>query len=437
MLGPVAGFVFVLLIVGYFVQSRLPPPKPRIIGIDLGTTFSCVGIYNAVSGNVTVLDDEDNNKLTPSVVFFGNNSVEIGRRASSQSEKYPSSVLYDAKRFIGKKNISENNLEKLRERYPFKILKDKSGSLQFSVSSGNNVSYFQPEDIGALILAKLKKMVEKKLDREIKIAVISVPAEFDELQRNATIEAGRRAGLKVLRLINEPTAAALAYGLHKKKGVNTVMVVDFGGGTLDVSLLNVQGGMFYTMAMAGNNRLGGQDVNQNLLKYLHSVIMTLHKVDISDPSDLQKLRSEVENIKINLTYNNSVDVNIDFESSLQNSSTLNFQYTMTRQTFDKINVDIFNKVLEPVRRVLKDVEISNDEVDEVVLVGGSTRIPRVRSIIEEFFGKKPNVEVDPELAVVTGVAIQAGILGGMWPLQVAAIELPTNHIRKIEVGKEL
>lgn len=438
-LGPIAAFTFTVLIIGYFAQSRLPPPKPQIIGIDLGTTFSCVGVYNAISGNVTILSDEEGNRLHPSVVFFDEKAVFVGHKANLQSEKNPEALIYDAKRFIGKKIPNQNNLDRVRKLYPFKILEDETNDhgVKFSVKNGQNVSYFQPEDIGAFILQKMKWVAELKLERRIKMAVMSVPAEFDARQRNATIEAGRRAGLQVIRLINEPTAAALAYGLHKRDGVNTVLVIDFGGGTMDVSLLSIQGGMFYTMAMAGNNRLGGQDVNQNLMKYLKSVITEKHDIDLSNPLDLQRLRSEVEIIKINLTYAEFVDIRLKFETMLADGSQLTFRHTISRAKFDKINSELFLKVLEPVKRVLKEAEINNEDVDEIVLVGGSTRIPKVREIVAEFFGKKPNVEIDPELAVATGVAIQAGILGGMWPLQVAAVELPTSHIKKIEVGDDL
>ncbi len=436
-LGPVAAFTFAVLIVGYLVQSRLPPPKPKIIGIDLGTTFSCVGVYNAISGNVTIFSDQDGKKLHPSVVYFGEKEILTGHAAALYSEKSPENVIYDAKRFIGKRSL--HSLDRVKRLYPFKILenREESNGVEFSVKRGQNVTLYQPEDIGALILRKLKSVAEMRVERPIKMAVMSVPAEFNSRQRNATIEAGRRAGLHVIRLINEPTAAALAYGLHKRTGVNTVIVIDFGGGTMDVSLLSIQGGMFYTMAMAGNNRLGGQDVNQNLVKYFKSVIFEQHHIELLNPLDLQKLRSEVEDIKIKLTSALFADMNIEFDTFLDDGSKLTFKQTLSRETFEKINSDLFNKVLEPIKRVLKEAELSSDDVDEIVLVGGSTRIPKVRKVVEEFFNKRPNVEIDPDLAVVTGVAIQAGILGGMWPLQVAAVELPTTNLKKIEVGDDL
>ena len=436
-LGPLAAIIFALVALGYFAQSRLPPPKPVIIGIDLGTTFSCVGVYNAISGDVTVLEDEEGKKLVPSAVSFYDNKATVGYPALQQEENTPEAVIYDAKRFIGKIGVTENSIDKHRKLYPFKLNLDKQGKVSFGVVYKTNATYYHPEDIGAFILSKLKRMAEQSIERKIDKAVISVPAEFNSLQRNATIEAGRRAGLKVMRVINEPTAAALAYGLHKKNGTNNVLVVDFGGGTLDVSLLNIQGGMFYTMAMAGNNRLGGQDVNQNLMLYILSIMEENHGLVVSKTIHLQKIRLAVEEIKINLTSSQAVEIVIHFDSLKDDGSEFTFMHTLTRHTFEKINSKLFEKILEPVKRVLKEVEMNEDEVDEIVLVGGSTRIPKVRQIIEEYFGKKPNLGIDPELAVVTGVSIQAGILGGMWPLRVAAVELPTNHVQKIEIGEEL
>lgn len=436
-LGPVAAVVLALLALGYFAQSRLPPPKPVIVGIDLGTTFSCAAVYHAVSGNITVIQDESGNKILPSAVYLGSKGNEIvGYKAFQLQEKSPEDVIYDAKRFIGKKNIKISSIERQQKLYPFKIML-VNGCAQFGINVKGNVTYYEPEDIGSFILAKLKQEAEQEIGRKITMAVISVPAEFDGQQRNATIEAGKRAGLKVLRVINEPTAAAMAYGLHKKKDITNVLVVDFGGGTLDVSLLSIQGGMFYTMAMAGNNRLGGQDINQNLFAHIISVMKDNNGLEVSEASHLQQIRTEVEHIKVNLTFTYAVDVNIVFKSLAKDGSDFHLRFSLTRDTFEKINEDVFKKVLMPIRRVLKEVDLEQEDVDEVVLVGGSTRIPKVREIIQQYFGKEPNVSIDPELAVVTGVAIQAGILGGGWPLKVAAVELPTSNIQKIEIGDEL
>ena len=436
-LGPVAVVVLAVLALGYFAQSRLPPPKPVIIGIDLGTTFSCAAVYYAISGNVNVVEDELGNKLLPSSVYLGIHGKQVvGYDSFKHQGENPEHVIYDAKRFIGKKNLNEATIERQQKLYPFKIKLFK-GSAQFGININGNVSYYEPEDIGSFILTKLKRATEKKIGREINMAVISVPAEFDSLQRNATIEAGKRAGLNVIRVINEPTAAAMAYGLHKNKGVSNVLVVDFGGGTLDVSLLSIQGGMFYTMAMAGNNRLGGQDVNQNVYDYIVKLIKETHGFQVEDISHQQQIRTEVENIKINLTYSPAAIVDMKFKSPAGSGSIFKVNFTLSRETFEKINQQLFEKVLVPIKRVLKEVEMNENEIDEIVLVGGSTRIPKVRKIIQKYFNKEPNVGIDPELAVVTGVAIQAGILGGGWPLKVAAVELPTSNIQKIEIGDQI
>ena len=436
-LGPVAAIVLAVLALGYFAQSRLPPPKPVIIGIDLGTTFSCAGVYYAISGNVSVIEDEIGNKLLPSTVYLGVEGKQVvGYDALKYQRENPEHVIYDAKRFIGKKNLKESTIERQNRLYPFKI-KLVNGGAEFGININGNVTYYQPEDIGSFVLAKLKRAAENKIGRRINMAVISVPAEFDSLQRNATVEAGKRAGLDIMRVINEPTAAAMAYGLHKKQGISNVLVVDFGGGTLDVSLLSIQGGMFYTMAMAGNNRLGGQDINQNVYDYILNVLKEHHDFLVEDISHQQQIRTEVERIKLNLTNLPAVNVDIKLKSLSKSGSDFQVNFTLTRATFEKINQNIFKKVLVPIERVLKEVEMDENEIDEIVLVGGSTRIPKVRQIIKEYFKKEPNVDIDPELAVVTGVAIQAGILGGGWPLKVAAVEVPTNHIRKIEIGDQL
>lgn len=268
------------------------------------------------------------------------------------------------------------------------------------------------------------------------------------------------ADMEVLRVINEPTAAALAYGLHKKQGVDYVLVVDLGGGTLDVSLLNIQGGMFLTQGMAGryptlssylylcihacclsvclnfhvgNNHLGGQDFNDRLMTYLQEQIAKDLGQVITDPEDLQVLRQTVEETKLQLTYHNDFLIKVPLHSiqSRRNQNAL-FVHRLTRETFNKINFDLFQKVLEPIDKILEVLEIPKDHIDEVVLVGGSTRIPKIRELVRNYFAKEPNTAIDPELAVASGVGIQAGILGGMWPLTVSATEIPSS-VRKIHV----
>jgi len=433
-MGPVAMLIFALLATGYLMQNKLPPPKPTIVGIDLGTTFSCVSTYEFKSGNVTVYKDENGKNIIPSVVAILDNDTLVGYKAVDQIEINSRNTIFDAKRFIGK-TFTKEELVPLTKNYAFHLDLDDSGNPLFKVKLQNGTKVFSPEDIGAIILRKLKKMVEAEIDRDIKLAVVSVPADFDERQRNATIEAGRRAGLKVIRVINEPTAAALAYGLHKKEGTNVVIVVDFGGGTLDVSLLYVQGGMFVTMAMAGNNRLGGQDVNNNLIDFFRRKIEEKYgQVDI-DANDLQVIRDNVEDLKKKMTDKVKQIFHVSLKTiSPLTSERIDFYYEMDRSEFNQINKELFDKVLKPIEHVLEESETNKKDVDEIVLVGGSTRIPRVRELVAEYFGKIPNTSIDPDIAVGTGVAAQAGIMGNGWPLKVAAVEVQNKKIKKVNVS---
>ncbi|XP_059148756.1 heat shock 70 kDa protein 13-like [Physella acuta] len=419
--------VLAVLLAGYFAQNYLPPPKPKIVGIDLGTTFSCVGMYHAVTGQVSILKTQGEHKCIPSVVAILDNEILVGYKAVAQSEHNPYNTLYDAKRFIGKKFTSQE-LSEAQRQYPFKLKADSQGMVSFSVVVNGTERLISPEEVGAQIILELKHAAEKNLSTLVTKVVMSVPAEFDDLQRNFTIRAGSLAGLDVLRVINEPTAAALAYGLHKKSNLHNVLVIDLGGGTLDVSLLNVQGGMFLTQAMAGNNHLGGQDFNQRLLDYLVNTIASRFHQNLEDKEDIQALRLKVEEVKLNLTYHNTAVVSLHLHSFGDKL----FLETVTRELFEKLNSDLFDKVLQPINKVLEITELNRDEVDEIVLVGGSTRIPRIIEMVKQHMNKTPNTSIDPELAVVSGVSIQAGILGGMWPLTVSAVELPTR-VNKIHV----
>ncbi|XP_074156535.1 heat shock 70 kDa protein 13 isoform X2 [Sminthopsis crassicaudata] len=402
------------------------------------------------------------------MVSFTETDVHVGYDGLELADSNPQNTIYDAKRFIGK-IFTQEELETESSRYPFKVL-NNNGTAEFSVTSNGTITV-SPEYIGTQLLLKLKKMAEDYFGMPVSNAVISVPAEFDLRQRNCTIQAANLAGLKILRVINEPTAAAMAYGLHKADVFN-VLVVDLGGGTLDVSLLNKQGGMFLTRAMAGNNKLGGQDFNQRLLQYLYKQIYQTYGSLPSRKEEIHRLRQAVEMVKLNLTLHHSAWISVsltlektkDLKDSEQNEeheskpsedklspesshnknimfrvnsserdgklSQVLFETEISRKLFDTLNEDLFQKILVPIQQVLKEGNLQKTEIDEVVLVGGSTRIPRIRQLIQEFFGKSPNTSVDPDLAVVMGVAIQAGIDGGSWPLQVSAIEIPNRHLRK-------
>uniref|UniRef100_A0A0R3RH60 Heat shock 70 kDa protein 13 n=1 Tax=Elaeophora elaphi TaxID=1147741 RepID=A0A0R3RH60_9BILA len=414
-----------LLLAGYLTRKYgLPPPAPKIAAIDLGTTFSSVGIYQAVTGVTDIIADETGRQCIPSVVaFLPNGTVIVGSKAVEQQEHNPLRTIYDAKRFIGRK-LSEDDpqFQVDRKRYPFKIELSADGLALFVIPLENNiVKKITPEEVGGIIINYLRKAAEKKYETKIIWAVISVPAEFDEEQRNATSLAVQKAGMESRRVISEPTAAALAYGLHKKKDVEYIAVVDLGGGTLDVSILWLQGGIFVTVAMAGNNRLGGQDFNDRVQNHLLQYIEENYGKALNDKEDIQQLRLAVETAKIQLTTLPVTNIDLNLRSLGK------IHYRLTRDDFEFLNEDLFESITEPIKAALNDAEIKASDIDEIVLVGGSTRIPRVRSVVGRYFGKAPNHGVDPELAVVTGVSVQAGVIGGGWPLQVSAIELPVKR----------
>lgn len=419
--------VLILLLAGYWAQHFLPPPTPKLVGIDLGTTYSCIGVYEAVKGSVRVIPDRDGYSTIPSIVYFSaKGGVKVGYEALKEAEFDSSNMIYDAKRFIGKHFTPEDG-KKFENNYPFRII-SRDGMANFLIGSAGNETIVTPEYVGSCIIKMLKATAERNLSLPITKAVMAVPAEFDEKQRNSTMQAAKLAGIEVLRIINEPTAAALAYGLHKKKDLKFVLVVDLGGGTSDVSLLFVQQGMFLTQALAGNNYLGGQDFNQNLYTHLIEVIENQTTRPVTFANDIHSLKLAVEEAKLNLTNLEWTEVNVAFPSL-----DYVFRHNVTRKTFEDLNMPLFNKVCRLMDIVLEEGGIERSDVDEVVLVGGSTRIPKVRQIIEEYFGKPPNTGLDPELAVAHGVAVQAGIIGGMWPLSVSAVEIPSTTVRKIHL----
>lgn len=430
----IGSVILALFLAGYLGQQYLPPPKPKVIGLDLGTTFCSVGVFHPGSGEVEVIADEEGRKSLPSAVSFTPTAVLAGHEAVDLADSSPQNTIYDAKRFIGKV-FEPGVLESESARYPFKVT-NNNGSAEFVIST-NHTFTVSPEFIGSRLLLKMRKMAERQLGVPIQKAVISVPAEFDERQRNYTIRAANLAGLDILRVINEPTAAAMAYGLHKVDVFN-VLVVDLGGGTLDVSLLNKMGGMFLTRAMAGNNKLGGQDFSQRLLQFTTERVRQEFGIAPTLKEDIHRLRQAVEAAKLNLTVHPKTTIHLPLHLFTQDASDppkkVIFNLEIARTQFEELNEDLFQKILTPIETVLAEGHLDKGEVDEIVLVGGSTRIPRIRKIITEFFRKEPNTSVDPDLAVVTGVAIQAGIMGGSWPLQVSALEIPNRHLRKTNLN---
>ncbi|GAB1603655.1 heat shock 70 kDa protein 13-like, partial [Argonauta hians] len=401
----------------------------KIFGIDLGTTYSCIGMYHAVSGKVDILSVQSDHQCIPSVVAFNGSGVYVGYDAVAQAEHNPRNTIYDSKRFIGR-HFTQQELSEIQTLYPFQVSLTDGGHAMFHINVNNSLTYVTPEEIGSVIVRTLIGAAGQNLSAAVKKVVITVPAEFDEMQRNYTRKTANLLGVEVMRIINEPTAAAMAYGFHSAPSLRYIIVVDLGGGTLDVSLLNVQGGMFLTLAMAGNNRLGGQDFNQRLTDHLMDLVSKQFKQRLEDKTDKQTLRFLVEEAKLSLTHHQETDIDMKV-SSFPDSPT--FHTKITRKLFEELNADLFRKVLEPIDSVLESVEMDRGEVHDVVLVGGSTRIPMVRELIKEYFGKEPNTSVEPELAVAIGVSIQAGIIGGMWPLTVSAVEKPVRA-KKIQVS---
>ncbi|CAD6191822.1 unnamed protein product [Caenorhabditis auriculariae] len=395
----IGGAILALLLAGYIAQRYgLPPPAPKIAGVDLGTTYSSIGIYHAVTGETTIIPDDLGKKSVPSVVaFLPNGTVLIGTRAVEQQEKNPRRTIYDAKRFIGR-TFEANNADFLadQKRYPFVIKLDDSGRAYFMV----------------LLDTGDKRRRKKHVKSALNQVVISVPAEFGEKQRNFTGKAAELAGMEVRRVISEPTAAALAYGLHKKTGVESVVVVDLGGGTLDVS------------AMAGNNRLGGQDFNDRVQRHIIKKLEEKFGKTITDKEDLQQIRMDIEKAKIRLTSVPKAMI------SLKLKAVGEWSYELTREEFEQLNDDLLRAIEKPIEAALADANLKPEDVDEIVLVGGSTQVPAVRKIVGRYFRKSPNFGIDPELAVVTGASVQAGVIGGGWPLQVAAMELPTKKRKR-------
>ncbi|CAD5209000.1 unnamed protein product [Bursaphelenchus okinawaensis] len=427
--------VFLAVFVGYLANRwgyNLPLPKPKAVGIDLGTTFSSVAIHQAINGKTDIIDDVLGKKSIPSVVsFLPNGTVLVGTLAVEHLEVYPKNTIYDAKRFIGKTfDESDPQFKADRDRYPFEIKLDENKRAYFRVELEEGERNLYPEEIGSLIITYLKNAVEMARQISFKNLVISVPAEFAGSQRNKTREAAEMAGFNVWRVISEPTAAALAYGLDKKSGVTFVIVVDLGGGTMDVAVLMLQGGMFVTQSLAGNNRLGGQDFNNLVQNFIVQKIELQSNTKLTNREDLQQLRLAIEQAKIRLTDRHETWIRINLKQ------TGRFEYLFTREEFETVCDSLFDAVVDPIEAALEDAELKPTDIDEIVLVGGSTQMPKVRQIVGRMFGKTPNFGINPELAVVTGVAVQADVLAGGWPLKVAALELGSGHRKRHIYSKD-
>ena len=378
------------------------------IGIDLGTTYSCVGIYK--NGQVEILSNENGNRTTPSYVAYTSEGERIiGNAAKNQANSNPLNTICDAKRFIGR-NFDDKTVQDDIKLLQFKVISSDDNKPLIQINKNNEIKNFYPEEVSAMILSKMKEIAENYLGHPIKKAVITVPAYFNDSQRLATKDAGKIAGLEVLRIINEPTAAAIAYGLNiKQSGEQNILIFDLGGGTFDVSLLSIDDGIFEVKSTAGNTHLGGEDFDNILLKYFINDFNKKHKLDISDkPKSLRRLKTACEKAKRTLSSTTNAKIELD---SIYNG--IDYNTKISRAKFEILCDSLFNKCLIPVQKVLSDANISKIDINEVVLVGGSTRIPKVQSLLINYFdGKKLCKSINPDEAVAYGAAVQAAILGG-------------------------
>lgn len=348
----------------------------KVIGIDLGTTNSCVSVYEG--GEAKVIVNADGDRTTPSVVAFKKGDILVGKTAKHQSVTNPDTIS-SIKRLMGtNKKVKANGKE------------------------------YSPEEISAMILGDLKKTAEAYLGEKVKKAVITVPAYFNDAQRQATKNAGKIAGLEVERIINEPTAAALAYGLDKQETNQTILVYDLGGGTFDVSILELGDGVFEVKSTSGNNKLGGDDFDQRIIDYILDDMKENHDTDLSDNKmALQRIKEEAEKAKKTLSSSTSAEISLPFITA-----ELNYETTLTRAKFEELVDDLVESTLDPVHKALKDAKLKASDIDKVILVGGSTRIPKVQELVKKELGKEPSKEVNPDEVVAMGAAIQGGVLTG-------------------------
>ncbi|XP_023666833.2 endoplasmic reticulum chaperone BiP-like [Paramormyrops kingsleyae] len=378
-----------------------------VVGIDLGTTYSCVGVFK--NGHVEIIANDQGNRITPSYVAFTSKGERlIGDAAKNQLTSNPENTVFDAKRLIGR-TWNDGNLQKDIKYLPFKVIeKMNRPQIQVNISDGQTRT-LAPEEISAMVLTKMKETAEAYLGEKVTHAVVTVPAYFNDAQRQATKDAGVIAGLNVLRIINEPTAAAIAYGLDKTDKERNVLVFDLGGGTFDVSLLTIDDGVFEVVATNGDTHLGGEDFDQRVMEHFIKLYKKNTGKDVrKDNRAVQKLRREVEKAKRTLSMQHQA--RIDIESFFEGKD---FSETLTRAKFEELNVDLFRATLKPVQKVLEDAGLKKSDVDEIVLIGGSTRIPKVQQLVKEFFnGKEPSRGINPDEAVAYGAAVQAGMLSG-------------------------
>jgi molecular chaperone DnaK len=376
----------------------------KIIGIDLGTTNSCVAV---MEGNEpVVIANSEGKRTTPSVVAFTDGGeIKVGDPAKRQAVINPKRTVFSIKRFMGR---SYDEVQEEIRRVPYTVVKGSNNTPRIDIDG----RLYTPQEISAMILQKMKKTAEDYLGHEVTEAVITVPAYFNDAQRQATKEAGEIAGLKVRRIINEPTAAALAYGLDKKNKDLKVAVYDLGGGTFDISILELGDGVFEVKSTNGNTHLGGDDFDQRIIDWIADEFLKEEGVDLrKDPMALQRLKEAAEKAKIELSSSMSTEINLPY-IAVVDGVPKHLVKTLTRAKFEQLIDDLVQSTIEPCRKALEDAHLKPSDIDEVILVGGSTRIPKIQEVVEKFFGKKPNKSVNPDEVVAVGASIQGGVLTG-------------------------
>lgn len=373
----------------------------KVIGIDLGTSTSCVSVFEG--GKPTVIVNAEGKRTTPSIVSFGKDGErKIGEAAKRQAVTNPKNTVYEIKRFMGEKF---NECEQEVKRVPYSVVND-GGYPKVDIEGRK----YTPQEISAIILQKMKKTAEDYLGQDVKDAVITVPAYFSDSQRQATKEAGEISGLNVLRIVNEPTAAALAYGIDKSDKDMNIAVYDFGGGTLDVSILSFGGGVFEVLSTDGDTHLGGSDVDEKVMNWLIDEFKNDEGVDISkDPMAMQRIKEAAEKAKIELSSTNSTEINLPYITAVDGMPK-HLVKTLTKAKFESLIDDLVQRTIEPCKKALENAKLGIDEIDEVILVGGSTRIPAVQEAVKKFFGKEPSKNVNPDEVVSLGASVQGAIL---------------------------
>ena len=373
----------------------------KVIGIDLGTSTSCVSVFEG--GKPTVIVNAEGKRTTPSIVSFGKDGErKIGEAAKRQAVTNPKNTVYEIKRFMGEKY---NECEQEVKRVPYSVVND-GGYPKVDIEGRK----YTPQEISAIILQKMKKTAEDYLGEDVKDAVITVPAYFSDSQRQATKEAGEISGLNVLRIVNEPTAAALAYGIDKSEKDMNIAVYDFGGGTLDVSILSFGGGVFEVLSTDGDTHLGGSDVDEKVMNWLIDEFKNDEGVDISkDPMAMQRIKEAAEKAKIELSSTNSTEINLPYITAVDGMPK-HLVKTLTKAKFESLIDDLVQRTIEPCKKALENAKLGIDEIDEVILVGGSTRIPAVQEAVKKFFGKEPSKNVNPDEVVSLGASVQGAIL---------------------------